>query len=1175
MNYQFTKSIGFQIKNSSLQTLLPDFSEKKGQEIFQECSRQFEILIENFENVVFYENSEGEKKRKKRLEIKYQWLKKHAKNEFYENNLHIKTKLKKQKDGRQKEERVKEFTLEDAFFLQEVFENWIAKSREIQEKIKEIVSQPENNQKRESDLALLLKTLFGTDYFFFVRDFVQYAKDKDSDKALRELEISVRNFQPLLEESLFLLSPNQITGMEVARASFNYYTIEKSSKLIEGKTTEKLIKEKEEEKEKPYRKFLLDRAFLQKIGFEKYLEDWEGKNGEKYSAKTAQELSFQELYSALKDFRAKQKSAFNEAMYQEKWKEAEIEKAEEKIESKGKADLSKIEKNKTLSFEDFFAQAGVERKVIKQKSPQEMEQEQKKQLKQFIARKFPLFDAPEDTLWKFAKLTQEIQKLGEEKNHAKQMRNFERVEQISEELRKKRKERGEYFKDWRFSQYYKKYCNDIYKELAMDFGKLKAEIRGLEHEKIEARLLNYWSMILKEENENFLVLIPKEKRRNAKDFLDAKSNGKGEKTICVFNSLTLRALEKMIRKNYPKEISKDAGNIPFETDIQKIECYKNALSGKLQKLDLDLSGFEDKIPEIINKKYETEEDFRIDFEKISYVVQKKSVSEQDLEKIKTDFGAIVSKISCFDLERKITGEKREHTTFWENFWKPENEKDDFPLRLNPEMRIFWRKALKQENSKKQKNRFSKEHFRVAFTITQNAAQKELNTTFADEKDLKVKIEKFNEEVIRDFVQKHEAKESLWYFGIDRGNQELATLGVMKWSKEEYEATLADGKPKKFPKPEFPEIEVWEMKNPKETKEIEIDSQKTKIIVKISDNPSYFMKDKAEMEKYFSKKTVAFIDLTTAKLIKGKIVLDGDTKTYLNLKKVNAKRKLFDVFSKIDERANVEFFEKIEILSWDKKEKCWKNKEFREVFVIKMEEGKKPNYQVLCYFLLKQERIFSKSEMQQILQKYLDALRKDPTFQENTIEQINHLRDAITANMVGIIAFLHEKYPAIINLENLHKDSDIQRHFSSNNENIARRLEWALYRKFQKIGLVPPNLKQTIFLKEGSQNSLNHFGIIHFVKTEKTSGNCPFCEVNVPGPQRNKDKFEEHAYICRNNKEYCGFTTKNPKTPLEKINDSDSVAAYNIAKDHEADVQGFSENTKKETERKYGKRVQRK
>ncbi|HID91925.1 TPA: hypothetical protein EYP45_02285 [Candidatus Peregrinibacteria bacterium] len=55
-----------------------------------------------------------------------------------------------------------------------------------------------------------------------------------------------------------------------------------------------------------------------------------------------------------------------------------------------------------------------------------------------------------------------------------------------------------------------------------------------------------------------------------------------------------------------------------------------------------------------------------------------------------------------------------------------------------------------------------------------------------------------------------------------------------------------------------------------------------------------------------------------------------------------------------------------------------------------------------------------------MQKYLNSLRKDGLMKEHTIQQINNLRDAITANMVRIISFLHEKYPAIINLENFKK-----------------------------------------------------------------------------------------------------------------------------------------------------------
>ena len=1050
------------------------------------------------------------------------------------------------------ETKTKIFTIDTAHFLEESFYSWIQKNKEIQEKIEKIVSQPQENKTRESDLALLLKTLFGSDYFFFVRDFVQYAKDKNSDADIKKLQKSVENFQTLLEQSLHFLSPNQVTGMEIARASFNFYTVNKSSKIFHGKTAEEILEEKKAERNLSYKKFLLDKQFLQKIGFEEYLRNWEGDNGEKYSAHTAQELSFQELYSALKDFRSTQKSAFNEAIYQEKWKEIML--AEEKqveIKTKGKADLSKIEKNKNLSFEDFCEQAGVEREVIKPKSPQELEHEKKEEIKKFVQKNFPLFDASEDILLDFVKLTEEIKELGNKKNKA---RGFE-VSKIDQDLKEKRKKRGEYFIErWGFSKYSNKYCNEIYKKVAMDFGKLKAEIRGMEQEKIEARLLNYWATILENGTEKLLVLIPKNKMREAKNFLDIKQKGRGKTTIAVFNSLPLRALDKMIRKNYPKEISKDAGNIPFETNLQKVECYKNALSGKLKKLDLDLSGFTGKISEITNKTYHNEktalEDFRIDFEKISYAVQKKIVLEEDISTLKNNFEAIISKITSYDLQRNITGEKREHTKYWENFWTEKNDTENFPVRLNPELRIFYRNALEQFNKngeideKKQKNRFSKEHFRVAFTLTQNGGEKELNTTFVNEKDLKEKINKFNEEVIGNFMEKYEQKNNLWYFGIDRGNKELATLGVVKWTQEEYEATLENGKVVHFSKPDFPEIEVFKMKNKNATKEKINDAKGTKITVKIADNPSFFMENEGEIEHYFSKKTVAFIDLTTAKLIKNKIFLDGDTKTYLNLKKANAKRKLFDVFSQIDENANIEFCDEHHE-AWNIEVGKEKKNIFQNAFVVKLK--KENSYQILCYFLPEQEKILPKIEMQNILQEYLEVLKKDPTMQENTIQQINNLRDAITANMIGIISFLHEKYPAIINLENLHKDKDIQRHFSSSNENIARRLEWALYRKFQKKNLVPPNLKQTIFLKEevNGEEILNHFGIIHFVKTEETSANCPYCGEKSNSKKRKELKWEEHSFVCTNEK--CNFDTKkNRKNPLQEISNSDEVASYNIS-----------------------------
>ncbi len=1101
--YQYTRSIGFQLKGDAVQHLKPKVVNEEEFD-FQELVNQYDVILADFKRAVFFVDEKNKKYIKKSLEIKSPWLKKHAKVQFYYKKLY--------------EKKEKKFTIETAPFLNDIFFDWAERNEMLLEEMKKIAQKPLCKQKRKSDFAFLARKIFGSDYLFFVRDFSEYAKDTQLNEALQRLKKSVKKFTEYLEHSLYILSPQQSIGMEVARGSFNFYTINKISKLFGEKTVEDIITEKEEEGNMPYHK-AVNSDFLEKMGLCEYLKNWEGEDGEKYSTTVIKDLSFWELYLVLKDFKARQKKEFNEVIYQEKWRDESITQSSQKRVT-GKFCFSKIKGKKFNSLEDL-AQAGGLSVSKEQKTKIHFEVQQKKKLKEYIKNTFPLFDCNEDTLWEFVKLTEKIKKKAQEKNN-----NNVDKDVISEDLKTLRNKRGKYFQH-KFKNY-SKYCKD-FKFVAMDFGKLTAEIRSLEQEKIEARLLRYWAHIIDDGHQKSLLLIPREKISEAKRFIE-NSGEQGNYRLFSFNSLTLRALDKLIRKNYAKEISEESGHIPFQQDQEKISCYKRALKGELKELQLDSFGFEESLEEIILREYNSLEDFRIALERVSYCVHEKTVSKNFLEELQSKYQAIITELSCFDLERDISGRKRAHTICWENFWYESNMKNNFPVRLNPELRIFYRDKIEQEDVKKQKNRFSKQHFRARFTVTQDAAGKELKTTFSNEKDLCKKIEKFNAEVASNFIKYQEAEDNFWYFGIDRGNQELATLGIVKWTKEDYKAIMEEGSIQKFSKPYFPEIEVLEISDMEASKEIIINRDGTKKEVKIKDNPSYFLQNEAEIKTYFDEKKVSFIDLTTAKLIKGRIALNGDTKTYLNLKRANAKRRLFTEFTKIDKNSDVYFFED--------------DSSFR----INFKPGERRAYQILCYYLPQQEKVLSRDVMKKELQGYLEQLRQDPTFQENTIEEINHLRDAITANMVGIIAFLHEKYPAIINLENLHSKANIQRHFNSNNENIARRLEWALYRKFQKKGLVPPNLKQTIFLRESiaANSKIHNFGIIQFVETGGTSGNCPYCGVNVSGKQRKKDKFVEHAYICRNNK-MCKFTTKNPKYPLEVIDNSDSVAAYNIAK----------------------------
>lgn len=489
--------------------------------------------------------------------------------------------------------------------------------------------------------------------------------------------------------------------------------------------------------------------------------------------------------------------------------------------------------------------------------------------------------------------------------------------------------------------------------------------------------------------------------------------------------------------------------------------------------------------------------------------------------LKETFGTVIFNIHSYDLDRQISKYK-EHTELWNKFWEDKNKINFFSVRLNPEIRIFYRQKQIIENPKKQKNRFSKNQYSVAFTITQNAAQTRQEASFLDEKELLTMLDKFNDKVIGDFISQQ--NDNFYYYGIDRGTMELATLCVVKFSKVQYEAIVAAGEVKKFEIPIFPPIVAYKIKDDclNKIKKIVVDNKGKETEVTAFQSPSYFIGDENILEQVSS----PFIDLTTAKLINGKIILNGDTATYIALKKANAKRKLFEIFPHISPQAKVEFNEK------------------ESRFTIRLKQGSHNDYQWLCFYHSQQDLIYPKEKMIKELQGYLENIRSENNYEEITLERINHLRDAVASNMVGIIAFLFEKYKGIINLENLHSKNEIERHFRKNNENISRRLEWSLYKKFQKYGLVPPHLRQTVFLREKQEqkNPIRQFGIIHFIPKEGTSTNCPYC-----GEVTKKDdtlKYEQHRYIC---KDGCGFDTNNPKEPMKQIKNADSVAAYNIAK----------------------------
>ncbi|MCX7985596.1 MAG: transposase, partial [Bacteroidales bacterium] len=456
-------------------------------------------------------------------------------------------------------------------------------------------------------------------------------------------------------------------------------------------------------------------------------------------------------------------------------------------------------------------------------------------------------------------------------------------------------------------------------------------------------------------------------------------------------------------------------------------------------------------------------------------VRHKKISGEGFENFLNDNEAQVFKITSYDLEKirnKNYNNLKAHTQLWLDFWNDNNEQQKYPLRLNPEISITWREPKKSRVEKygevtklydpKKHNRYLHSQFTLITTFTENALSSEITYAFQDIKKKGEAIKDFNKQINDHFSKKIESNK-LWFYGIDTGQVELATLCLIG----------SNGKPQMF--------QVLELKRDK------YDYEKTGFLkngtekkYKAISNLSYFLnqsiyertfrdgKFNQTFNELFEKKEVPAIDLSKAKLINGHIVEYGDIFSYDRLKKINKMRQ--------EERKN--------------------------------------------------------------------AL---------TLEKINHVRQALVSNMVGIINYLYQKFPGFIILED-NPQSWIEDERMKFEGRLERPLEWALYRKFQEVGLTPP-ISELVRLREefkvaiskGKQTAnqkLKQFGIVCFVNKEGTSLHCPSCgnKAYKDDKEIKQDKSKK-IFRCKS----CGYHNHNESKDYPGLDNNDKVAAFNIAK----------------------------
>lgn len=725
----------------------------------------------------------------------------------------------------------------------------------------------------------------------------------------------------------------------------------------------------------------------------------------------------------------------------------------------------------------------------------------------------------------------------------KEFKNF-----CKEKIKQKR---GKYFQ-FHFKKY-KNFC-EIYKTFSKYFGDIKAEIKALEKEKIDAERLKSWAVILEKDNQKYILTIPRDANdnlQNSKKFIDnIQCQENGEWKLHSFESLTLRALNKLcfgMNKNtfiaeIENELKSKNSNFfekgkprrkdQFSNDGKElIKFYQTVLGLCKTKELLKIENF-DGLKEILEKTYENQEDFEKDLKQSCYFKQAKIISEEIKEQLIEDFQGKLYKITSYDLqkddpeileslENKQVLERNNpeiHTKYWLDFWTKENADKKYDIRLNPEFKINFVEKIEYEiknpdQPQTKKNRRMKDRYLLSTTITLDAHEKNADLAFKKTDDIVSFIKKYNLE----FNQKIGNPLDLYYYGIDRGQEELATLGLFKFSKNE-KVKFVDqkGNGDEYHKPEFIDLELYEIKQLKATKRL---TNKEVIAYK---SPSEFIDDLNVIEKISQQ---SCFDLSCAKLIKDKIVINGDMATYLKSKEISAKRAIWEGFSKNEFRS----------------ERICFNGDKGALFLNIENQGKLKNKN-LYYYDEKFAEFLPLDEVKTELQKYYDHLKnKNQGVQIITIDKINNLRDALCSNVVGIINHLQKKYPGIICFEDLDIENKNQR-INENSAHFGSRIEFKLLQKFQTLSLVPPIYKQAMSLQ--SKKQIDQLGVILYVETTGTSSNCPHCGTKNPDKS---NKWKNHSYKCIN--QNCNFDSsdKEKRNGLDAIDNSDKVATYNIAK----------------------------
>ena len=488
-----------------------------------------------------------------------------------------------------------------------------------------------------------------------------------------------------------------------------------------------------------------------------------------------------------------------------------------------------------------------------------------------------------------------------------------------------------------------------------------------------------------------------------------------------------------------------------------------------------------------------------------------------------------------------------------------------------------------------------EQFTLITTISEHCNTPAKNLAFVSDDEFEKSIKEFNKTLTKDKVK--------FAIGLDNGEVELSTLGVYlpQFNKSTNEEKIAELK-----KTKDCGFQVFKIKN-LSYKENDINGKPRRII----QNPSYFVKEdvycrtfgktKEEYEKMFAnvfeEKYLLTLDLTTAKVIDGKIIENGDVSSLFNLWMRHAQRNIYEmndhakketakniILKKSDELNDEEKAKFIDYLNegnnkyanLSNEEKCeyvkwiyeyWsgiakENAEFEKVkkgqrvgnfgadvvfAVCKIGEdieGDKIVFDVRNIFKLRKKDFYSIKSEKEIFEE-LEKYNKRLISNEELELQINTRKQSLVANVIGVVDFLYKQYQqrfageGIIVKEGF-DHGKVEQDREKFSGNIYRLLERKLYQKFQNYGLVLPIKNLMLLRSDGVKKDKEKEKDKDETKIIRRLGNI--CFVHEKGTSQECPVCEKgrlnHTEVCP---ESCGFDVKGI------MHSNDGIAGFNIAK----------------------------